>query len=148
MVTAATRSYAFCTREASITDWMALAALGLLLSSCAPLSRQVLAYPARSQTSEEVRVDTAACEAWAKGTAAATGAVVGGAAMAGIGTVAGAASYAAVGYLDPGSRAGGEPAEGLYGTVGGAGSTGESAAQRQRRAYAACMVTRGYAVAR
>jgi hypothetical protein len=116
-----------------------------------PLSHQVSAYPARRQTSERVRIDTAACEAWAKenpddqGTLAATGAVVGGAVMAGIGTVAGAASYAAVGHPDPGPRAGIEPAEGLYGTVGGAGD--ESAAQRQRSAYAACMVTLGYAVA-
>jgi hypothetical protein len=127
---------------------MALAALGLLLSSCAPLSRQVPAYPARSQTSEEVRVDTAACETWAKGTAAATGAVVGGAVMAGIGTVAGAPISAVARRPDPGPRAGVEPEEGLYGTVGSAGSAGESAAQRQRSAYAACMVTRGYAVAR
>jgi hypothetical protein len=143
MVTAATRSCALRTRDAPIPDWMALAALGLLLSRCVPLSRQVLAYPPRSQTSEEVRVDTAVCEAWAKGTAAATGAVVGGAVMAGIGTVAGAASSAAVGHPDPGPRAGIEPAEGLYGTVGGAGSTSESAAQRQQRAYAACMVPAG-----
>ena len=71
---------------------MALAALGLLLSGCVPLSRQVPAYPPQSQTSEEVRVDTAACEAWAKGTA--TGAMVGGAVMTGIETVAGAAIYA------------------------------------------------------
>jgi hypothetical protein len=127
---------------------MALTALGLLLSGCAPLSRQVPAYPAQNQTSEEVGVDTVACEAWAKGTAAATRAVVGGAVMAGIGTVAGAAIYSSVGHPDPGPRGGVKPAEGLYGTVGGAGSAGESAAQRQRRAYAACMVTRGYAVAR
>jgi hypothetical protein len=146
MVTAATRSCVLCTRDAPIGDWMALAALGLLLSGCVPLSRQVPAYPPQSQTSEEVRVDTAACEAWAKGTA--TGAMVGGAVMTGIETVAGAAIYAAVGHPDPGPRGGVEPAEGLYGTVGGAGSAGESAAQRQRRAYATCMVTRRYAVAR
>jgi hypothetical protein len=148
MVTAATRTGVLCTRDAPMADWMALAALGLLLSGCAPLSRQVPAYPARRQTSEEVRVDIAACEVWAKGTAAGTGAVVGDAVMAGIGTVAGAAIYAAVGHPDLGPRAGVEPAEGLYGTAGRAGSAGESTAQRQRRAYSACMVTRGYAVAR
>ena len=148
MVTAATRSCVLYTRDAPLADWMALAALGLLLSGCTPLSRQVPAYPAQSQTSEEVRVDTAACEAWAKGTATTTGAALGGAVMASIGTVAGSASYAAVGHPDPGPRAGVEPAEGLYGTVGGAGSAGASAAQRQRSAYAACMVTRGYAVVR
>jgi hypothetical protein len=147
-VTAATSSCALCTRGASIAEWMTLAALGLLLSSCAPVSRQMLAYPARNQTSEEVRGDTAACAAWAKGTGAATGAGVGGAVMASIGTVADAPVSAAAGHPDPGPRGGVEPAEGLYGTVGGAGSAGESAAQRQRRTYAACMVTRGYAVVR
>jgi hypothetical protein len=147
MVTAASRSCALCPRDAPIADWVALAALGLLLTGCAPLSRQVPAYPAQSQTSEEVRVDTAACEAWAKGTAAATGAGVGSAVMARIGTVAGAASKAAVRPPDPGPRAGVEPEEGLYGTVDGAGAAGESATQRRRSAYAVCMVTRGYAVA-
>jgi hypothetical protein len=147
MVTAATRSGALGPRDAPIADWVALAALGLLLTGCAPLSRRVPAYPAQSQTSAEVRVDTAACETWAKGTAAATGAGVSDAVMAGIGTVAGAVISAAVRRPDPGPRAGVEPAEGLYGTVGGAGAAGESAAQRQRSAYAACMVTRGYAVA-
>ena len=68
-----------------------------------------------------MRVDTAACEAWAKGTAAETGAVVGGAVMAGIGTVAGAASSAAVGHPDPGPRAGIEPQGASTGTSGAPG---------------------------
>lgn len=130
--------------------------LGLLLfvsPACAPLSRQVPAYPQHGQTAAQIETDIAACTTWAEsatddpGTSAVAGAVGGAVIVAGLGAAFGAVLYAIL-KLDPAEGAAvGASLGGIMGATEGAGAAGETAAQRQRGAYASCMETRGYRAA-
>jgi hypothetical protein len=128
--------------------------LVVAVGACAPLHRQVPAYPARGQSVAQIQEDTASCESWAKqatadpGASAGVGAGVGAGIGAAVGAVFGAVIYALAG-LDPADGAGvGAAIGGLEGALGGAATGGETAAHRQQGAYAACMASRGYMVAR
>jgi hypothetical protein len=80
-----------------------LAAVGLLLTSCTSLARQVSAYPGQGQIARQIQADTAECTAWAEsatdypGQSAVTGAVVGGVILAGVS----AALYAILHLIRP-----------------------------------------------
>lgn len=131
----------------------ALLLAALLLTGCASLARQVPAYPGQGQTAAQVTDDIALCTTWAEsatedpGRQAVIGSATGAVILGGVGAAIGAALYAIL-KLNPAEGAAiGATWGGIMGAAEGAGAAGESAAQRRRGAYAACMGARGYTVA-
>ena len=124
-----------------------------VLAGCATTaSRQVMAYPARGQSFEQLFRDKGECEQWAHQEAAAdplaggaAGAITGGVLGAGAGAVLGAIAGAFLGQAGQGAALGAA----LGGATGGmSGAAGGATSERQRylNAYSVCMAGRGYSV--
>ena len=131
----------------------AVVLLVVLLAGCATgASRQVMAYPARGQSFEQLYRDKGDCEQWASSEAAAdplagaaTGAIGGGLLGAGAGAALGAIAGAFLGQAGQGAAIGAA----LGGATGGmSGAAGGATSERQRylNAYSVCMAGRGYMV--
>ena len=127
--------------------------LVVLLAGCAAnASRQVMAYPARGQSFEQLSRDKGECEQWATQESAAdplagagVGAVGGGILGAGAGAALGAIAGAFLGQAGQGAALGAA----LGGATGGmSGAAGGATSERQRylNAYSVCMAGRGYSV--
>ena len=127
--------------------------LVVLLAGCAAnASRQVMAYPARGQSFEQLYRDKGECEQWATQESAAdplagagVGAVGGGILGAGAGAALGAIAGAFLGQAGQGAALGAA----LGGATGGmSGAAGGATSERQRylNAYSVCMAGRGYTV--
>ena len=124
-----------------------------LLAGCATgASRQVMAYPARGQSFEQLAQDKYQCEGWANQEAAAdplagaaTGAIGGGLLGAGAGAALGAIAGAFLGQAGQGAAIG-AALGGASGGMTGAAEGATSERQRYLNAYSVCMAGRGYTV--
>lgn len=125
----------------------------LLVSSCAPASQMVSAFPARGQSVAQQALDTGECEQWAAqqsghdpGGSAVTGAAGGAALGAGAGALLGAVVYSVFGLSASEGAWRGAALGATEGALTGAAQGAASNVWRYQNAYAACMSARGYQV--
>ena len=140
-----------------MTKIMVTALLAATLGGCAtsqPPRPNVGAYPARGQSAEQQARDSYECQAWARQQTAydpaADTAKSAGVGLA-VGAIAGAATGAAIGAATGNAGRGaavGAVVGGVGGTAVGAGYGYTRNREGYDRAYAACMLGRGYSVAR
>lgn len=136
--------------------WLVMLIFAIAVTGCATTEPRpdYYAYPQRGQTPEQVSRDQYECQEWAKqqsgyepgaGTAA-RGAGIGGV----IGALGGAAAGAAIGAATGGGAGRGAAIGAATGGIGGIVVGGSGAYAKNKdgydRAYAACMIGRGYVV--